>query len=103
MKETERFVRIFDRFFDMLNTRSMNESIFKRKPDLAPYRTSEDTRLMVNLHGINLLIALSLVSNGEGMCLRWGGQHEWTQGIVLIAGLDNPHCYSMHVRSKFNT
>jgi hypothetical protein len=46
-KETERFVRFFDRFFDMLNTRSMEESIYKRKPDLAPYKTSEDTRLEV--------------------------------------------------------
>ena len=44
-KETERFVRFFDRFFDMLNTRSVNESVYKRKPDLAPYRTAEDTRL----------------------------------------------------------
>ena len=49
-KETERFVRFFDRFFDMLNTRSMEESIYKRKPDLAPYRTSEDTRLKVTRH-----------------------------------------------------
>lgn len=47
IKETVRFVRIFDRFFDMLNTRSLQESIHKRKPDLAPYRTPEDTRLKV--------------------------------------------------------
>jgi len=65
MKETERFVRIFDRFFDMLNTRSMNESIYERKPDLAPYRTSVDTRLMV------ICNSMASVSNGEGlMCLR---------------------------------
>ena len=40
-------MRIFDRFFDMLNTRSMEESVYKRKPDLSPYRTSKDTRLEV--------------------------------------------------------
>ena len=47
-KETIRFVRIFDRFFDMLNARSLEECEFKRKPDLAPYRSSEDTRLKVD-------------------------------------------------------
>ena len=46
-KQTERFVRMFDRFFDMLNTRSLEECVHKRKPDLAPYRTSQDTRLEV--------------------------------------------------------
>lgn len=50
-KETERFIRMFDRFFDMLNTRSMDESVYRRKPDLAPYRISNDTRLEV-MHGV---------------------------------------------------
>lgn len=45
--ETERFVRIFDRFFDMLNTRCLEEGIQKIKPDLHPYRSSEDKRLKV--------------------------------------------------------
>ena len=46
-KETIRFVRIFDRFFDMLNTRSLEEHIYKIKPDLAPYRSPDDERLKV--------------------------------------------------------
>ena len=36
-----------DRFFDMLNTRHLEEGIRKRKPDLAPYRTPDDSRLKV--------------------------------------------------------
>lgn len=46
-RETVRFIRTFDRFFDMLNTRSIEESIYKRKPDLAPYREPDDKRLKV--------------------------------------------------------
>ncbi len=43
--ETQRFVSIFDRFFDSLHVRSPTEWIRKRKPGLKPY-TSE--RLKVN-------------------------------------------------------
>lgn len=45
--ETQKFVRTFDRFFDMLNTRSLEEGIYKRKPDLLPYRTIDDSRFEV--------------------------------------------------------
>ena len=45
--ETQRFVRYFDRFFDMLNTQHLEEGIRKRKPDLAPYRTFDDSRFKV--------------------------------------------------------
>ncbi len=45
--ETERFVTFMDRFFDMLNTRSLEEGSKKRKPDLDPYRTADDHRLKV--------------------------------------------------------
>ena len=41
IKETMRFVRMFDWFFDMLNTRSLEESTQKKKPDLESYRTSK--------------------------------------------------------------
>lgn len=46
--ETQRFVRTFDWFFDMLNTRSLEEGIYKRKPDLLAYRTIDDPRFEVN-------------------------------------------------------
>ena len=45
--ETQKFVKTFDRFFDMLNTRSLEEGIYKKKPDLLPYRTTDDQRFEV--------------------------------------------------------
>ena len=40
---------MFDRFFDMMNTRCLEEGIYKRKPDLAPYKlTDAEDRLKVN-------------------------------------------------------
>lgn len=47
--ETERFIRKFDRFFDMMNSRCIDEDVKKRKPDLAPYRKPDDTRLKVRI------------------------------------------------------
>ena len=47
LKETERFVRNFNRFFDLLNVWSLTEHINQRKPDLKPYRDVEDERLKV--------------------------------------------------------
>ena len=49
-KETERFVRIFDKFFDLMNTRNTKEFVYKRKPNLAPYINNPETeeRLKVN-------------------------------------------------------
>ena len=46
-KETECFVGIFDRFFDMINSRCLEEEIYKRKPDLALYKSLDDPRFKV--------------------------------------------------------
>ena len=46
--ETQRFVRMFNRFFDLLNVRSLSESIRHRKPDVRPYRDLSDERLKVH-------------------------------------------------------
>jgi len=46
-KETERFVRTFDRFFDMMNTRCLEEGMQNIKPDLDPYREKNDDRFEV--------------------------------------------------------
>lgn len=46
-KETEYFVRQFDRLFDCLNVRSLSEWAHKKKPDLKPYTSPEDSRLEV--------------------------------------------------------
>ena len=52
--ETERFVRLFDRFFDCLNTRHPDAGFHARKPDLNPYRTTKDTRLTVYIYSLAL-------------------------------------------------
>ena len=46
--ETERFVRTFDKFFDCLNVRNLQEHHHRRKPNLAPYSSSTDERLSVS-------------------------------------------------------
>lgn len=45
--ETELFVRNFDRLFDCLNVRSLSEWKTKKKPDLKPYTSVDDSRLKV--------------------------------------------------------
>ena len=46
-KETEFLIRQFDRLFDCLNVRSLSEWANKRKPDLKPYTSPDDRRLLV--------------------------------------------------------
>ena len=46
-EETEKFCRMFDRFFDMLNTRILNQETRSRKPDLAAYEKADDSRFEV--------------------------------------------------------
>ncbi|XP_072047274.1 uncharacterized protein [Amphiura filiformis] len=42
---TREFVRIFDKFFDVLNVRSPHEGAWHNKPNMKPYRSLEDPRL----------------------------------------------------------
>ena len=46
-EETSKFCRMFDKFFDCLNTRRAGEGKQKRKPDLDPYRSDKDFRFEV--------------------------------------------------------
>ena len=48
-EETERFCMMFDRFFDMLNTRAIDEGIRRKKVDLKPYEKVDDERFQVNV------------------------------------------------------
>ena len=48
--ETQRFVSMFNKFFDLLNVRSLNEAARQRNPDKEPYRYPEDDRLKVMLN-----------------------------------------------------
>ena len=45
--ETQRFVRTFDTFFDCLNVRCPDEHFQRRKENLKPYYSPNDTRLKV--------------------------------------------------------
>lgn len=47
-RETERFIRTFDKFFDLMNVRSLKEGHYKRKENLLPYLTQSDDRLLVS-------------------------------------------------------
>ncbi len=47
--ETENFIKMFDRFFDCLNVRSLSEWKSKLKPDLQPYTSPDDSRLKVRV------------------------------------------------------
>lgn len=47
--ETQKFVKMFDRFFDCLNVRCTSEGRQKRKPDLRPYRDPNDSRITVSI------------------------------------------------------
>lgn len=49
-KETEKFVRMFDKFFDCLNVRCISASVQHRKSDLRPYRSPDDERLKVSCY-----------------------------------------------------
>ena len=48
-EETERFCLMFDRFFDMLNTRAIDEGTRRRKPDLKAYEQVDDERFQVGV------------------------------------------------------
>lgn len=47
--ETRRFVRMFNKFFDLLNVRSLMEATRTRNPDKEPYKSPADSRLKVFL------------------------------------------------------
>ena len=58
-KETEGFVRNFDKFFDCLNVRCRDEYRRERKANLAPYTQENNERLVVSFMTV-CINALSL-------------------------------------------
>ena len=44
---TVKFIRMFDKFFDCLNSRSLTEADRNRKPNVALYKSPNDQRLKV--------------------------------------------------------
>ena len=55
--ETREFIRHFDRFFDCMNVRCTSEAVYKRKPDLRPYRDPSDPRFSVSEQCVLMNIA----------------------------------------------
>ena len=45
--ETTKFCQMFDKFFNIFNTRAINEHTIKKKPNLKPYYEKHDKRLKV--------------------------------------------------------
>ena len=48
MTETAKFTSNFDKFFDVLNVKSLTEGKHKRKESRLPYASAEDPRLDVS-------------------------------------------------------
>ena len=59
-EETAKFCLMFDKFFDCMNTRQAGEGKRKRKPDLDPYRSDKDVRLLVSCI-LYFVVALSII------------------------------------------
>jgi len=49
VKETVKFVRMIDKFFDCLNVNSFTHGKRKRKPFQDPYRSKDDFRIKVHI------------------------------------------------------
>lgn len=48
-EQMQKFVTNFDKFFDCMNVRSLDEGSRKRKPNLKPYYSPDDERLKVSM------------------------------------------------------
>ena len=48
MTETAKFAAKFDKFFDVLNVKSLTEGKHKRKDSRLPYTSADDSRLDVS-------------------------------------------------------
>ena len=72
-EETAKFCKMFDRFFDCMNTRDAKEGKQKRKPDLDPYRSVKDKRFDVSFEVVIIRHDFRVVSAcaiGQGHKIR---------------------------------
>ena len=46
-EETQKFCIMFDKYFDMMNTRAIDEGLRQRKPDLRAYENVDNPRFQV--------------------------------------------------------
>ena len=61
-KETRRFIRMVDSFFDYLNVRSPLAHQLKRKESIAPYAKPTDERFKVHVLRITIVAVDSVLS-----------------------------------------
>lgn len=86
--ETARFCRMFDKFFDCLNTRRIGEGKEERKPDLEPYWSDKDVRFTVSSMDILILLAC------KAIMVQWleetflGYLKEWKESVNARTGFD---------------
>ena len=45
VQETAKFCQYMDTFFDIMNTKNLDEHEYKRKPNLKPFKSATDSRL----------------------------------------------------------
>ena len=57
-KETARFTRLFDKFFDALNVSNFSNGKRNRKPFQDPYRSGNDIRLTVSSNKYLLILII---------------------------------------------
>ena len=84
-EETERFCRMFDKFFDIFNTRVIEENIRKKKPNLKPFYGDDDSRLKVS-------ISAFLMDNGYHSATVVGGRYATIfKGLGKVGKSGNNH------------
>ena len=68
--ETRRFVRYFDRFFDIMNTRHLEEGVRKKKPDLAPLHFDQNASARCILISVPVVVCPKKVQIGPKRCKK---------------------------------
>ena len=68
--ETEHFVRTFDKFFDLMNMRSLREGVYKGKPNLLPYWDNSQSRDRLPA-SITSILHLNLLSKFLFFHFQW--------------------------------
>ena len=69
--ETQRFIRTFDKFFACLNVRHPEEYIQRRKPNLKPYKSTDDERFNVCFVAADILLSSILSSHSGWRKTSW--------------------------------
>ena len=66
--ETKVFVETFDKFFDCLNVRNLDEHRKKLKPNLRPYRSPDDDCLKVIKYNVIVFIHVIVCDESCMLC-----------------------------------